>query len=241
MAELTNQESKRAEKDLQFRLSLFFLRIRKRENLIKKFQSDTLSRKQIPKTLDQIWNIDESLEILIDFQFSSGISLPNEMVRWTPYRGLSIYQHWKQEKYEHEIFPSKKMDDNKILQLLSTESSSYSNQVNKQLSLKNIFENEKSWKSFKDQHIHRLEEEIKSLKRQIMQRNNLLEKLTRRIRYKLGKLTIHELEKLSDNCRFKNGKANLSEMARHLGVAADTVKDELQRRGLYKKLMNPDS
>ena len=43
MAELTNQESKRAEKDLQFRLSLFFLRIRKRENLINKFQSDTLS------------------------------------------------------------------------------------------------------------------------------------------------------------------------------------------------------
>ena len=39
------------------------------------------------------------------------------MVRWTPYRGLSIYQHWKQEKYEHEIFPSKKMDDNKNTQL----------------------------------------------------------------------------------------------------------------------------
>jgi hypothetical protein len=27
-------------------------------------------------------------------------------------------------------------------------------------------------------------------------------------------------------------------MARHLGVSPDTVKDELQRRGIYKKLMD---
>ena len=58
------------------------------------------------------------------------------------------------------------------------------------------------------------------------------------IRYKLGKLTDHELEKLSEICRFKNTKTNLSEMARHLGVSPDTVKDELQRRGIYKKLMD---
>ena len=240
MADLSIKERKRAEKDGHFRTGLFMLRLQKRDTLIKKFQSYKLSQKQFPRTLDQIWNIDESLEMLIDLQFSSRGSLPKEMVRWTPYRGLSIYQQWKQEKYEHEIFTSNKLDDDKILQLLSTGTSTQKNQNDKQLSLENLIETDEPWKSFKDQHIFRLEEEIKSLKRQIKQRNNLLEKLTRRIRYKLGKLTDHELEKLSEICLFKNRKANLSEMARHLGVSPDTVKFELQRRGIYKKLMQPN-
>ena len=177
MADLSIKERKRAEKDGHFRSGLFILRLQKRDTLIKKFQSYKLSQKQIPKTLDQIWNIDESLEILIDLQFSAGGSLPKEMVRWTPYRGLSIYQQWKQEKYEHEIFTSNKLDDDKILQLLSTGTSTQKNQNDKQLSLENFMETDKPWESFKDQHIYRLEEEIKSLKRQIKQRNNLLEKL----------------------------------------------------------------
>jgi predicted HTH domain antitoxin len=238
MSDLSIKERKRSEKDGHFRTGLFILRLQKRDTLIKKFQSYKLSQEQIPKTLDQIWNIDESLEILIDLQFSAGRSLPKEMVRWTPYRGLSIYQQWKQEKYEHEIFTSHTLDDDKILRLLSTGTSIQQNHKDKQLSLENLMETDKPWESFKDQHIYRLEEEIKSLKRQIKQRNNLLEKLTRRIRYKLGKLTDHELEKLSEICRFKNTKTNLSEMARHLGVSPDTVKDELQRRGIYKKLMD---
>ena len=77
-----------------------------------------------------------------------------------------------------------------------------------------------------------LEKENQSLNNIISIQNNKIKKFKKRDKFKLGNLTNTQIETIADDCRKMNGTINYAKMGRKVGRDPNTIKNEIERRGL---------
>lgn len=77
-----------------------------------------------------------------------------------------------------------------------------------------------------------LEKENKTLNHEAEVRNEMIKKLKKRTKYKLGDLKDSQIESIADETRKKNGNINYTKAGERLGVSRDTFKREIEKRKL---------
>ena len=77
-----------------------------------------------------------------------------------------------------------------------------------------------------------LEKENKTLNHEAEVRNEMIKKLKKRTKYKLGDLKDSQIESIADETRKKNGTINYTKAGNRLGVSRDTFKREIEKRKL---------
>jgi len=77
-----------------------------------------------------------------------------------------------------------------------------------------------------------LEKENKTLNYEAEVRNEMIKKLKKRTKYKLGDLKDSQIESIADETRKKNGTINYTKAGNRLGVSRDTFKREIEKRKL---------